>query len=156
MPRRRTGMLRLTILSLLVERPRHGYELMKSIEELTGGVWRPAPGALYPTLRELEAEGLVSSVAVSKGRRSRIVYSVTGKGLRYLVEKTGEIQARGASTILRYLRSQVRALEMLECPVKDVMNLRKLLGSVREKIEALIRELEDKCSQVSRGDAKTS
>ena len=145
MRRRSPSMLRLTILSLLVEKPRHGYDLIKSIEELTGGVWRPAPGALYPTLRELESEGLVSSVVESVGRRRKRVYSVTSAGLRHLIERTSEIQARSASTILRYLKSQVKALERLGCPLREVDNLRRLLKEVQEKIESLTRDLESRC-----------
>jgi len=138
-------MLRLAILSLLVEKPRHGYDIIKSIEELSSGVWRPAPGALYPTLRGLEEEGLVESRIEASGRRRRRTYSITRRGLLYLVERTREIRSRSASTILRYLRSQIRALELLGCPRSDVDNLLSFLIDVREKINRLIVDMGEKC-----------
>jgi DNA-binding PadR family transcriptional regulator len=47
---------------LLAEEPRNGYQLMQTIEERSGGRWRPSPGSVYPTLAQLEDEGLVRSV----------------------------------------------------------------------------------------------
>jgi DNA-binding PadR family transcriptional regulator len=56
----RRGDVRAAVLSLLTERPMHGYELIQQIEERSGGVWRPSPGSIYPTLQLLADEGLVS------------------------------------------------------------------------------------------------
>ncbi|WP_394730982.1 PadR family transcriptional regulator [Altererythrobacter sp. GH1-8] len=53
------GELRLALLALIDQEPRHGYELIKAIEELTGGAYAPSPGAVYPTLQMLEEEGLI-------------------------------------------------------------------------------------------------
>lgn len=53
------GELRLALLALIDQEPRHGYELIKSIEEMTGGAYAPSPGAVYPTLQMLEEEGLI-------------------------------------------------------------------------------------------------
>jgi DNA-binding PadR family transcriptional regulator len=49
------------VLALLAERPMHGYELIQTIEERSGGIWRPSPGSIYPTLQLLADEGLVTS-----------------------------------------------------------------------------------------------
>ena len=57
--RARRGAVRGAILRLLAERPMHGYELIGELEERTGGRWRPSPGSVYPTLAQLEDEGLV-------------------------------------------------------------------------------------------------
>ena len=54
-----TGELRLALLALINEEPRHGYELIKAIEEMTGGAYAPSPGAVYPTLQMLEEEGQI-------------------------------------------------------------------------------------------------
>lgn len=54
-----TGELRLALLALINREPRHGYELIRAIEDLTGGSYAPSPGAVYPTLQMLEEEGLI-------------------------------------------------------------------------------------------------
>lgn len=54
-----TGELRLALLALIAEEPRHGYELIRAIEDMTGGSYAPSPGAVYPTLQMLEEEGLI-------------------------------------------------------------------------------------------------
>jgi DNA-binding PadR family transcriptional regulator len=59
--RMRRGNVRAALLALLAERPMHGYEMIQELENRTGGVWRPSPGSVYPTLQMLEDEGLVTS-----------------------------------------------------------------------------------------------
>src|SRR3954471_23552934 len=63
------GDLRFVILALLTEQPRHGYELIKELEERTGGAYRPSAGVIYPTLAMLEDEGLVRPVGGEAGRK---------------------------------------------------------------------------------------
>jgi DNA-binding PadR family transcriptional regulator len=60
--------VRAALLLLLAEEPMHGYQLMRTIGDRTGGRWTPSPGAVYPTLAALEDEGLVSVTAES-GRK---------------------------------------------------------------------------------------
>jgi DNA-binding PadR family transcriptional regulator len=57
----RRGNVRAAILALLTERPMHGYEMIQELDQRTGGVWRPSPGSVYPTLQLLEDEGLIKS-----------------------------------------------------------------------------------------------
>ncbi|REE96406.1 PadR family transcriptional regulator [Thermomonospora umbrina] len=59
--RMKRGNVRAAMLALLAERPMHGYEMIQELEGRTGGVWRPSPGSVYPTLQLLEDEGLVTS-----------------------------------------------------------------------------------------------
>ena len=54
--------MRLALLMLLAEEPRNGYQLMQTIEERSGGRWRPSPGSVYPTLAQLEDEGLIRAI----------------------------------------------------------------------------------------------
>lgn len=77
--RHRRGDIKFVLLELLVEQPRHGYDLIKALEERSGGFYRPSPGSIYPTLQLLEEEGLVTSATV-EGKR---IYTVTeaGRGL---------------------------------------------------------------------------
>jgi DNA-binding PadR family transcriptional regulator len=70
------GDVRAAILLLLAEEPMHGYQLMHAIGDRTQGVWAPSPGVIYPTINQLEDEGLVS-VTAGAGRR---VATLTGEG----------------------------------------------------------------------------
>jgi DNA-binding PadR family transcriptional regulator len=79
------GEVRLALLSLLAERPQHGYELMRNLEERSGGTYRASAGTIYPTLQQLEDEGLVRSESVD-GKR---IYRVTDAG-RAEVEREAE------------------------------------------------------------------
>jgi DNA-binding PadR family transcriptional regulator len=70
------GNVRAAILALLAERPMHGYEMIQELESRTGGLWRPSPGSVYPTLQLLEDEGLVSGEQ-SVGKR---LFALTDTG----------------------------------------------------------------------------
>ena len=70
------GEVRLALLSLLAERPKHGYELMRQLEQRSGGVYKASAGTIYPTLQQLEDEGLIVSES-STGKR---VYRLTETG----------------------------------------------------------------------------
>ena len=67
--RRSRGNVRAAILALLAERPMHGYEMIQELETRTGGIWRPSPGSIYPTLQLLEEEGLIAGEDVDGRRR---------------------------------------------------------------------------------------
>ena len=62
------GDLRFVVMALLAEQPRHGYELIKALEERTGGAYRPSPGVIYPLLAMLEDEGLIRPTEAEAGR----------------------------------------------------------------------------------------
>ena len=74
--RARRGNVRAAILAVLAEQPMHGYEIMQQLEQRSGGMWRPSPGSVYPTLQLLEDQGLVKGEDV-EGRR---VFSLTDEG----------------------------------------------------------------------------
>src|ERR1017187_5512909 len=71
-----SGEIRLAILSLLSEGPKHGYQLMKEMAERSGGLYRASAGSVYPTLQQLEDEGLIQSLQQS-GKR---VFTITEAG----------------------------------------------------------------------------
>ena len=75
------GDLRLVILHLIAEKPRHGYEIIKAIEEHVGGAYSPSPGVIYPTLTLLEELG---HVTVSAGDGAKKLHTITPEGLAYL------------------------------------------------------------------------
>lgn len=76
------GDVRAAALLLLAEGPMHGYQLMQAIAERTGGAWQPSPGAVYPTINQLEDEGLVT-VTAQGGRR---LVTLTETGQAYVAE----------------------------------------------------------------------
>ena len=83
------GDIRAAVLALVAEQPRHGYEIIQQIAERTGGAWRPSPGSVYPTLSQLQDEGLVR-VEQAEGRR---VVHLTEEGTRYVEEHRAELDA---------------------------------------------------------------
>jgi DNA-binding PadR family transcriptional regulator len=83
--RRGRGDVRAAILALLAERPMHGYEMIQELEARTGGVWRPSPGSVYPTLQLLEDEGLITGEE-GEGRRR---FTLTDAG-RAEAERQGQ------------------------------------------------------------------
>jgi DNA-binding PadR family transcriptional regulator len=85
------GELRLVLLKLIADQPRHGYELIKAIEELTGGTYAPSPGTVYPTLSLLEDEGAIAESA--DGGSGRKAFAATDQGIGELAEKSDEVAA---------------------------------------------------------------
>jgi DNA-binding PadR family transcriptional regulator len=85
------GELRLALLKLVADQPRHGYELIKAIEELTGGDYAPSPGAVYPTLQLLADEGAIEEKADDTSPRK--AFAATPQGLEELADKADEVEA---------------------------------------------------------------
>ncbi len=82
------GELRLVLLKLIADEPRHGYELIKAIEEMTEGHYAPSPGIVYPTLTMLEDMGLI---AEKKSKDSKKIFEVTAEGREHLEENEDEV-----------------------------------------------------------------
>ena len=76
-PRAGRGDIRAGILALLAEAPMHGYQIMRELTERSGGVWQPSPGSVYPTLQQLQDEGLVRGEEGEGGRR---IFHLTESG----------------------------------------------------------------------------
>jgi len=91
---RNRGDVRTAILVLLAEQPRHGYDLMRAMEDKSGGIWSPSPGSIYPTLQALEDEGLITFATV-EGRKTA---SLTAEGEQWLADHSTEAQAVFAHT----------------------------------------------------------
>ncbi|MCL9999260.1 MAG: PadR family transcriptional regulator [Erythrobacter sp.] len=83
------GELRLALLALIAERPRHGYELIKEIEEMTGGAYAPSPGAVYPTLQLLEDEGAIEEAEAEGAKKP---FAATAQGREELETRQGEVE----------------------------------------------------------------
>lgn len=85
------GELRLVLLKLIADQPRHGYELIKAVEEMTAGSYAPSPGTVYPTLSLLEDEGAIREVA--GGDEPRKAFEATEQGRTELEERKDEADA---------------------------------------------------------------
>jgi DNA-binding PadR family transcriptional regulator len=99
--RMRRGAIRTAVLIALREEPAHGYEVMRRLEEMSGGLWRPSPGSVYPHLQMLEDEGLLQSSAVDGSR----TYTLTDAGKAEAEKATLPWQEQGeADNGIRDLR----------------------------------------------------
>ncbi len=83
------GELRLVLLHLIANQPRHGYELIKAIEEMTEGEYAPSPGIVYPTLTMLEDMGLIEE---AKSADTKKIYEATDEGRAHLEENSDEVE----------------------------------------------------------------
>ncbi len=82
--------LRLVLLKLIADTPRHGYDLIREIEELSGGAYAPSPGVVYPTLTLLDDMGLIEE---SKAEGAKKQFAATDAGRAHLEERTEEVAA---------------------------------------------------------------
>ena len=88
-PKVRRGDVRTAILDVLAVEPMNGYQIIQQIAERSGGAWKPSPGSVYPTVQQLEDEGLVEGTSVD-GRR---VLRLSDSGRRYVEEHPDELAA---------------------------------------------------------------
>ena len=86
-PKVRRGDVRSAILDVLAVEPMNGYQIIQQIAERSGGAWKPSPGSVYPTVQQLEDEGLVEGTS-GEGRR---LLQLTEEGRRYVAEHPDEM-----------------------------------------------------------------
>ena len=120
------GDLRLYLLNLLDEGPRHGYDLMQALSDRIGGTYTPSAGTIYPRLSKLEEEGLVTKSA--DGRKT--VYEITDAGRAEVAARAGDSTASRPSLTdsVRLIADEVRG------SVRDAMR------SLRAELAAASRE----------------
>jgi DNA-binding PadR family transcriptional regulator len=120
------GDLRLYLLNLLDEGPRHGYDIMQALSDRTGGTYTPSAGTVYPRLAKLEEEGLVSKTV--DGRKT--VYQITPAGHAEVLARAGDLEGIEASLTdsVRLIADEVRG------SVRDAMR------SLRADLAAASRE----------------
>jgi DNA-binding PadR family transcriptional regulator len=83
------GELRLVLLKLIADEPRHGYQLIRAIEEMTEGDYAPSPGVVYPTLTMLEDMGFIAEM---KSKDAKKVFEATEEGRAHLDENEDEVE----------------------------------------------------------------
>jgi DNA-binding PadR family transcriptional regulator len=121
------GELRLVLLKLIADEPRHGYDLIKAIEELTSGVYAPSPGVVYPTLTLLDDMGLIAEARGDGARRS---FAVTEEGTAHLTEKAEEVAALFARLAAL---GEARGGDHSEAVRRAAINLRHVLANKARK-----------------------
>lgn len=143
-----SGALRLVVLGLIGEGPRHGYDLIKGLKQTFQGAYSPSPGAIYPMLQLLEETGLVTSEV----RGLKRLYTITQAGRAYLDESRAELDRiraqidEAAAPIgvvaigeaIREFRAALYAKVRRGTLSEDqARRLRDILAEAREKIEKL-------------------
>jgi DNA-binding PadR family transcriptional regulator len=116
-----SGELRLVLLKLIAEAPRHGYDLIREIEERTGGAYAPSPGVVYPTLTMLAD---MEHVEEQHAGGARKIFAITDAGTAHLAEHAKEVEALLARLAeLGSMRARTRG-----GPIKRaMMNMRTVL-----------------------------
>ncbi len=107
--RARRGDVRMALLMLLADEPRNGYQLMQAIEDRSGGRWRPSPGSVYPTLSQLEDEGLIRSL----DREGTKLFEITDAGREQLSSRHHEEapwESEADSDTVSDLKTELRKL----------------------------------------------
>jgi DNA-binding PadR family transcriptional regulator len=122
------GRLRLYLLKLLAEGPRHGYELIRLLENQFLGLYAPSAGTIYPRLARMEADGLVSHTQAG-GRK---VYEITGAGRAELAARAGELAA---------LESEIDA---------SVADLSTLANEVEQGVRGSVRDIKRELREATR------
>ena len=143
--RAQRGDVRTAVLDVLEEGPRHGYDVIRELEERSGGRWRPSPGSVYPTLQMLEDEGLVAG----EDRDGKRVYALTDAGRATLKERRdrgdwkppwdyrddlGPLREAGASLMAPVMQMASYGTE------EQVQATIEILTDARKKIYALLAE----------------
>jgi DNA-binding PadR family transcriptional regulator len=122
------GRLRLYLLKLLDDGPKHGYELIRLLEDRFLGLYAPSAGTIYPRLQRLEADGLVTHTAVG-GRK---VYEITEAGRAELRQRAAEVAA---------LESDISA---------SVQDLSALAGKIQSEVRGSVRDLKRELREAAR------
>lgn len=153
------GELPIALLSLLSEGPQHGYQLMKSLEERSGGTYRASAGTIYPILQQLQDQGFVTSQSEEGGKR---VYRITAEG-RAELEEHADVAAGiwnraqqdewndwqsafhpdSADLVgpaFRLMKAAFRAVKAANRDPERIEQVRDILKKAREKLDDLVDE----------------
>ena len=144
------GDLRLVILNMIAEKPRHGYELIKEIEDSVSGAYSPSPGVIYPTLTLLEELGYVEAAAEG----AKKLYTITDEGRAFLTANQGAINAlreRMAEASGTHGRGRAAAIVRAMENLKMALRLRAASGDLNEEtIEAAAAIIDEAAKKVEK------
>jgi len=136
------GKLRLLILLILSDSPKHGYLIMKEIEKLTGKP--PSPGSVYPVLNELLRKGYVEASVSRVGARVQKTYFITGAGMKYL-EENKELAIKVMRRFKGFSVLRELGLEELREALKE---LAEAVVDVNDEVKLIyVKKVISECSQ---------
>ena len=145
------GELRLVLLKLIADQPRHGYDLIREIEELTGGAYAPSPGVVYPTITLLADMGLIEE-QVTEGAKK--LFAVTTAGTAHLDENKEQVEAlfaRLAQVGAERERTDVAPVRRAMHNLRSVLQHRLMhedIGDTQHEIAALLDEVAQKIERL--------
>jgi DNA-binding PadR family transcriptional regulator len=143
--------LRLVLLKLIADQPRHGYELIRAIEDLTGGSYVPSPGIVYPTLTLLQDMGQIEEAASDGARKA---FAVTADGAEQLAAKKEEVEAlfaRLAELAIQHERSDGGPIRRAMQNLKMVLISRLDSGDAKtETLHQVAAILDDAAQKIER------
>src|SRR5271165_5167649 len=145
------GELRLVILALVAEKPRHGYEIIKELGERVGGDYSPSPGVVYPTLTLLEEMGYASASTDQAGRK---LYTLTPEGEKALADNRAQVDAifarfgdRDEDGGMRGMGSVFRAMMNLRAAVRLRLRGR---AATQAEVQAIVDALDAAAKAIER------
>jgi DNA-binding PadR family transcriptional regulator len=123
------GDLKYILLDLIKDKPRHGYDIIRELEDQSHGFYKPSPGVIYPTLQMLEEMGYASS-AEQEGKK---IYSITEEGLAFLAKKKDI--ANGVRSQIKH-RWSFKNIGRMALVMKEYHALESLLGQGFRSLDA--------------------
>jgi DNA-binding PadR family transcriptional regulator len=153
-PKARRGDVRAAILGVLAEESRNGYQIIQEIAARSNGAWKPSPGSIYPTLQQLEDEGLVQAEA-SNGRRT---FALTDQGRQYVADNAEEIAApwktfeeaegedEGTKPLIGQVAAAIWQIMAVGTPEQQAKG-REAIVELRRKLYNILAEDDDESSQ---------
>ncbi|WP_064719986.1 helix-turn-helix transcriptional regulator [Proteus hauseri] len=149
------GDLRVLLLSMIANKPSHGYEIIRGIDEASSGLYVPSPGVIYPTLTLLEEQDLVVANIAEKGRKN---YSITPEGSAFLAEH--QQIAQNIQTKLAYARDLSQnaggvseeiesAVGKLKAVLRHKLVLKELSVEKAERIASILNDAVEKIESIN-------
>ncbi|HEY7808641.1 MAG TPA: PadR family transcriptional regulator [Croceibacterium sp.] len=145
------GEMRLVLLKLIADQPRHGYDLIKAMEEMTGGEYAPSPGVIYPTLQMMVDEGVIAELPDESARK---VFQATDAGREELAREeaaVGELMERLSTLGDEQRSSPHRQIHRAQENLRNAIRLHRHAGElVDELVEQIVDIIDDAARKIER------
>lgn len=142
------ALLRISILRILSDKPLHGYEIMKCIEEDTEGHWSPSHSLLYNALSQLDDQGFITSQKDYKGEVERTVYTITKEGKSKLEEEVTHLAQMISRMMSSFEGRPIGRFPLLILEHLPPQDRKDLLIKFRDQIEVLLKEIENELKKI--------
>lgn len=145
------GELRLVLLKLIADEPRHGYDLIREIESLTGGAYAPSPGVVYPTLTMLDEMGLIEAAA-SEGAKKAFAATAAGRAeLEENAEQVARLIARLAAIGEERQKVDAGSIRRAMGNLREVLVNRLNAGEIDEEaLHAIVALIDEAAQKIER------